>query len=397
MVLLVVILHSAASYSNLVPWWCVREANEVSAFFDALLLFFDVFLMPVLFFIAGYFAISSFQKKGVWLFLRRKFRCLGLPLLIGIPLMSPVFPYIYHYTRNSLFNDMSFWESWLNYMKSAGDLRIGTIYTVDQFSHFHLWFMSLLLFFFIIFALYAGKKRWHEASIPIHSSGDISEKSVLIMLAGVGGISTLSAFVANLIFASPANPEPWVSVANVLQFQPVKVVSYLLYFGMGICAFYGNWFTDNKIPGHPAIWILSCVLLSCCLMAILKHLMASFSITLLFIFLLVRSFLCVSFLCAFTLWAARHWNRPSHFDSLLALNSYHIYITHFIIVILLQLLLTGWTNGQVLIKFGMISLASILISYGISHYAIRPYPRLSVAGIYAVFIIILTTLHPAGS
>jgi hypothetical protein len=105
----------------------------------------------------------------------------------------------------------------------------------------------------------------------------------------------------------------------------------------------------------------------------------------------------VSFLCVFTLWAARHWNRSSHFDFLLALNSYHIYITHFLIVILLQWLLTGWADGPVLIKFGIISFASIVISYGISHYVIRPHPRLSVIGIYAFFIITLITLHPAGS
>lgn len=397
MVLLVVVLHSAVSYSNVVPWWCVREANEFSEFFDVLLLILDVFLMPVLFFIAGYFAIPSFQKKGLRLFLRGKLKRLGLPLLIGIPLVSPLFPYIYHYTRHTFFEDMSFCEYWLGYMKGAGDLRIGLIYSADHFNHFHLWFMSLLLFFFILFALYADKKKWHEDSVPVHASENASAKSVWIMLAGVGILSAISAFAGTLIFASPSNPEPWISVANLLQFQPVKVVSYLLCFVMGIHAFYHNWFTKTRIPGHPAIWTISCVVLSCCILILLKQLMMRFSITLLFAYLLARSFLCMSFLCAFTSWAVRCWNRPSHFHSLLAMNSYHIYITHFLIVILLQLLLTEWTDGSVFIKFGMISSGSILISYGISHYAIRPHPRWSVTGICLLFIISLLTVHPGGS
>lgn len=396
MVLLVVILHSAVSYSNVVPWWCVTELNEASVFFDIVLLFLDVFLMPVLYFIAGYFAISSFQKRGAWLFLKRKFKRLGLPLLIGIPLISPSFSFIYHYTRNGFSNHISFGKYWMNYIKGAGDFQIGIIDSIDHFSHFHLWFMSLLLFFFVIFVLYASKNRWHEAPVPLDSSGNTPEKSILIPLAVVGFISTVSTFIANLIFASPSNPEPWVTIGNILQFQPTKVVSYMLYFGMGIYAFRNKWFINTKIPGHPAVWTISCVLLSFCLLIILKQLMVAFSIGILFLFLSVRSFLCVSFLAAFTLWAVRYWNRPSHFNALLALNSYYIYIIHVLIVIILQLLLAGWSGGSVFIKFGIVSFASILVSYGISQYAIRPYPRLSVIAIYTLFAILLLIITPKG-
>ncbi len=159
---------------------------------------------------------------------------------------------------------------------------------------------------------------------------------------------------------------------------------------MGIYAFQKKWFINAKIPGHPRVWTISCVLLSFCLLIILKQLKGNFSIGILFLlYLSVRSFLCVSFLSAFILWAGRYWNRSSHFDTLLASNSYHIYIIHFVIVIIIQLLLTGWSECSVFIKFGIVSFGSILISYGISQYAVRPYPRLSVIGIYTLFIMML--------
>jgi len=147
MVLLVVVLHAAIPYSNFVPWWCVKVPNAHAVFFDVVILILDVFFMPVLFFIAGYFAISSFQKKGFRVFLRRKFKRLGLPLLIAIPIVSPTFSYIYHFTRNGFSAHLNFGIYWVNYMKTIADLPLGIMTSIDQFSQSHLWFMSLLLFF----------------------------------------------------------------------------------------------------------------------------------------------------------------------------------------------------------------------------------------------------------
>ena len=61
-VMLVVVLHSACGYSNYMPHWLVNDANSI--FFDYLLVILGVFLMPVLFFIAGYFTLPSLQKRA---------------------------------------------------------------------------------------------------------------------------------------------------------------------------------------------------------------------------------------------------------------------------------------------------------------------------------------------
>ena len=392
MVLGVVVLHSATSYSNIVPWWCVKEANQNAIFFDILLLLLDVFLMPVLYFIAGYFATPSFQSKGTRNFLKRKLKRLGLPLLIGIPLIGPSFSYIYHYTRNGFILTSDFSYTWFHYLKGAGDLKISIISSIDQFSHSHLWFMSLLLFFFIIFTLYGSRHKRMTAITPHTNSTTNYDKSIYIIMSGVVILSTLSAFLANLIFATSSNPDPWVTIVNLLQFQPVKVVAYMLFFVMGIVAFRSKWFIDTKIPGHPVAWALASLMLSACYLLLLKQLIVNPSWGTLFFYLLVRFFLCMSFLVIFVMGTVRFWNRPSRFHALLALNSYHIYMVHFLIVILIQLLLVGWSDGPVLMKFGIVTSASILVSYAISHYVIRPYPRVSVIGMYGLLFILLVTI-----
>jgi len=349
--------------------------------------------MPVLFFIAGYFAVSSFQTNGIRRFLKKKCKRLGLPLLIGIPLIGPSFSFIYRYTRNGFAIHESFSAYWVDYMQSVADFPLGIITSIDTFSHSHLWFMSLLLFFFIVFGWCARHRVGYDKGGVTAAAGSPSANSLWI-LASVAFLSAVSALIGSMLFASPSNPEPWVTVFNILQFQPDNIGSYILYFSMGIYAYTKKWFMNSNFPGHPGVWCVSCVLMSIFLLICLWQVVLNFSLGAYLAYLFVRSCLCASFLAAFSAWAVRNWNRPSKFDASLAANSYHIYITHFLLVILMQLLLAGWSGGSVFIKFGVVSVVSILASYAISNYALRPFPRLSISGFYIILVIMFTYTHP---
>ena len=395
MVLLVVVLHAAISYGNFVPWWCVKDTGSV--FIDILLLALDSFLMPVLYFIAGYFALPSFQQKGVGRFLQAKLTRLGLPVLIVVPLISPTWAYLYHYTRNGASYPLTFPEYWAAYMKRAGDFHVGVIKSIDHFGQSHLWFMSLLLCFFVGFALVAGRKNHTTTAPKMESrSADSSGNSILLILLIVGVLSTLSTFAAKLMFAGPSNPQPWISIGPLLLFQPERIIMYLLFFIMGVTAFRQQWFTRSTIPGHAAVWWGSALLFFFSVLAILKPLMGNFSEGKLLVFVFFRTFFCVWLLIAFSKSAAARWNQASRISTRLAQNSYHIYIVHFLIVILLQLALSYWPGGFVPVKFGIVALVSIAVSYGVSHYLIRPYPKRSVAGIYTLFIAVLVLTGYAG-
>jgi hypothetical protein len=76
----------------------------------------------------------------------------------------------------------------------------------------------------------------------------------------------------------------------------------------------------------------------------------------------------------------------------------NIYLTHYLFVMLLPLLVSGWTGGPTLVKWGAVFLASALSSYGVSEYGIKRFPRLMVVGLVAVNVLMvaLTLLVPGG-
>jgi hypothetical protein len=65
-----------------------------------------------------------------------------------------------------------------------------------------------------------------------------------------------------------------------------------------------------------------------------------------------------------------------------------MYLVHYVFVMTLPLLLSAWVGGPVLVKFGIVALATLLLSYGISKYAIKPYPRFVVIGLVGLNVLL---------
>jgi fucose 4-O-acetylase-like acetyltransferase len=115
MVFCVVLTHTAAAYTHSLSWWYVRNAHT-SLFFDVLGFVFDIFQMPVLFFIAGYFALPSLHGRGVGGFLTAKFKRLGILFVLLAIFLAPVMPYIRYRVRTS--DAIGFRGHWLAQMKT---------------------------------------------------------------------------------------------------------------------------------------------------------------------------------------------------------------------------------------------------------------------------------------
>ena len=47
----------------------------------------------------------------------------------------------------------------------------------------------------------------------------------------------------------------------------------------------------------------------------------------------------------------------------------------------LPLLLSAWRTGPALLKFGIVALATLLGSFGLSKYVVKPYPQWVVVGL----------------
>lgn len=83
---LVVLLHSLLPHVHGYEWY-VNDTPK-SDLFGLLSLLIDVFIMPIMFFIAGYFCYYSLKKYGAKLFITKKVKGFCFPLWSGL--------YFYH-------------------------------------------------------------------------------------------------------------------------------------------------------------------------------------------------------------------------------------------------------------------------------------------------------------
>jgi peptidoglycan/LPS O-acetylase OafA/YrhL len=404
MIVFVVLQHTGNGYASLTSSWYVWDPATTTKLFDAIRLIIDVFIMPVLFFIAGYFTLPSIRKKGTGVFLKDKFLRLGIPWLICVIFIVPIVSYIQHYRRlgGQLLSNYS--QFWLNWLRTASDLYTGFLYnsrgnlfyrSADQisFNQTAYWFISLLLFFFIIFGIiYALKKRLFPASSIQEKTH--SGKTMLLVMLSVALLCIIIRASVNLLPYPYSNP--WVIAAGVLQFQTWRLPAYIIYFALGIYAFSRKWFVkDNNFPGNPLLWISICVVLCFAYLAVMKSYMSNSANTeLRFVSGCLLSFLRATFLIVLTSIAFRYWNRPDKINETLAANSYNIYLVHLPIVVVLQLLLVNLTGTPSLIKYGIVFSLSFPICYAISRYAIKPRPRLSVAAVAFISLLMVIFVHP---
>ena len=396
MVLLVVVLHSACAYSNNTQWWSVNDANSI--FFDYVLSVLGVFLMPTLFFIAGYFALPSLQQKGKWLFIKSKLIRLGIPWLLGVALMVPMINYINLYSRDYPVSLLSLWGRFVKNLEGGLSLHTGLITSSMQFQHMHFWFISLLLTFFIVFTfLHDAKKRWLPNK-PTPTKPKIpTTRSILLVL---GLVSTLTALITLLIYGmihGTPNRDPWITIASIIQFQASKIILYISCFSLGVYAFAKNWLKNDKTPGHYIFWTILSIGLMYCQVKVLTILRTDFSIGLALGWVLIYTFLVFAILLALISFGINHWHNPSKVSRQLSANSYNIYLLHMIFVVVIQLFLLEWVSISIFIKFGLVTFSSILFSYLISQYAIKPFPKISVAGMIFLFVILIAVLNPTTS
>ena len=100
--------------------------------FDWLVAWDDAFVMPLMFFISGYFALGSTVKHSATDFLKRKWFRIGWPWLIGILFLAPVTWHIAH----SGFADWGKLVDW--------KFRNGFVYSAQY------WYLNLLLWFYLL-------------------------------------------------------------------------------------------------------------------------------------------------------------------------------------------------------------------------------------------------------
>ena len=92
--------------------------------------------------------------------------------------------------------------------------------------------------------------------------------------------------------------------------------------------------------------------------------------------------------------ALKYWNQQTAVNRNLASNSYSMYLAHYIFVIVFQLVLFAVQGMPGLLKFGIVSVLSIMCAYIVSQFILKPFPRISVALVISLFAVMIFVIHP---
>jgi len=234
-IVMVIVLHASITYMLFAPeWWYVLDPDR-SQVFTWLVLVVDVPNMPALFFVAGYFALPSLQRRGLDGFIREKLVRLALPWIFAVVFLAPLVTYMIYVSRDNPMGYLEFWTSdfW-------GPMFQQAVY----------WFLGVLMALFLLLAwVYAASARL-QASVP-----RVEQPRGRLFVAFIGLTAAGSILVAPSFGLDDWQPFGW-----FLVLQPARIAFYVGYFVLGIYAERRGWFSAMGFWPDLGPWGWGCVL-----------------------------------------------------------------------------------------------------------------------------------------
>lgn len=217
MIFFIILLHAGMSFMKSVPsWWYVIN-DKISPVFTVIVNVLDIFPIPVLFFLSGYFAPSSFLKKRTFGFIKDKFLHIVIPWILGMLFIKPLFYLFYGKS-----------------IKYAICLMFSDPYDYF-FSQAHFWYLSVLSIFLLIYVLYENIRP-----LAYNRKADISSRRITLLI-GFIILSAICFFCTSIDLPS----DRWTNIGYFISFKPSKIASYIGIFTLGIYAWKHYWFTDK--------------------------------------------------------------------------------------------------------------------------------------------------------
>jgi peptidoglycan/LPS O-acetylase OafA/YrhL len=328
MVFCVLTLHAILAYDRMNTWWYAADPDKLPGL-EALTYLLDSFPLPLLFFLAGFFAETSLLRHGTKQFIVAKLRRLGFPLLVVVPTLIPAIAW-YTFTTRGIHTPPAplFWRTFLTdgllpdheLVTSVPDYSLQAV----SFSQFHLWFISLLLCFMLVHPLVRRLLPHPGRTAP--RTFAVFAFSVCAMAASM---ATLSATI----------PEwSWLNL-DWLLFQPVRLPLYYGMFLLGAMAQRAGWLQAGVLPGPLRLWVPALLLaLGAYFTVSLRMMLTSGPLPfhLGFVQGMVRCVLCLSVLAVLLRAFRRTGAKKSRMMGSLARSSYVIYLLHLPICVFLQ-------------------------------------------------------------
>ena len=308
--ILVVFHHAAEAYSPYSAW--VYKPSNKEEMMPLIWHFNSVnaaFFMGLFFLIAGYFVPRSYDKQGVWMFVKKKLLRLGIPVV--------------------------FVTAFLTF--ATGQLEVG-----------HLWYVESLLLFCLVYALV----RKFVSPIQVKSNVSLWGSLAVALIMGVGGH-----------FIRQVSPQDnWIWVLGFIHIEPAHYLQYVMMFILGVLAYRGQWLTGmNNRTGAISLLIGSALAIGDYVRndGAWNNFVCQW-------FGIYESLLCVFFSVGL-LWLFREFvNGTNTFQSWCSQQAYGAYIVHLFVLLAIQ----NATDGIMLpgiVKFIIIGSVASIISFVVTY------------------------------
>ena len=304
-VLMVVIYHVGGVYEATGMWggfWIVDDPDTIS-WVGIAGIFFDLFVMPTMFFIAGYLTPPSLDKKSGWGFVKAKVKRLLVPWVIAVLTLIPLYRVIFLYSRGLP------QENWLNYFHFTGEN-----------SQNWLWFLPLLFVFNLIY-------------LTIQKSGVKLPRISLPWMAVITFVLSLtfSYVMGNIAGFRSCTHTP------ILDFENERLLAHFLFYIAGIMAYRQKVF--EKLPKKKTLYLVANSLswlpvTAHIFLRIWPIIAPGFSITPIYRLLWFSSFHLSSLVMVYVMVESFRFylNKTGKLWDLLNRNSFGVYIIHVIVI-----------------------------------------------------------------
>lgn len=315
---LMIVFHLAMCYMAYAPeWWYVVDQKHSDLFFTLFIMWADIFIMPIMFFVAGYFGIMSLKKHGGNKWWKGRLKRITLPWIVGAALFAAPTSYLTLYSRNVPMDFMTFCNTLFFYDPQTGGSGV-------FFSHVQYWYLGILTVLYLLM-------HWFSKVHPAMLEQSAPSKPGKLMLWCLFIMIFCNIFAIGLM---TGNDDLWIHLSYFLVLQPCRILLYVLFIFLGAYAWKHQWFSGEGYRPSCLKWLPFFCLVSVAypVWAIFGKLFA----TSLYEFLLIKAIFQASLLMSavFGLLAlfSRFLDGTNRFWGEMAANSYTMYYCHMQIV-----------------------------------------------------------------
>jgi len=236
---LMIIFHLAMCYMAYAPeWWYVVDKDHSDLFFTQFILWADIFIMPVMFFVAGYFGIMSLKKHGDSKWWKGRIKRITIPWIVGAALFAAPTSYLTLYSRNVPMDFATFCNTLFFFNPETGGSGV-------FFSHVQYWYLGILTVLYLFMYLYSKlDKGLLEQSAPTEPGKPL--------LWGLAAMIFCNIVATNII---TGNDDLWIHLSYFLVLQPCRILLYVVFIFLGAYAWKHQWFAEEGYKPSAAKWV----------------------------------------------------------------------------------------------------------------------------------------------